>query len=482
MEQILPALEMQLRRFRRNAAWLSAAHPRLARQLQSQASAPDAHVDRLVQGVAMLHARAALSLRRARWLQDEHLLQLHFPEQLRPFPACTVVPARGAADGAAIRGARYCPGPEAAIELEIAPRTQEAPLSTTIYIDGDAAFSAALRSALLGEGCAGGASVQRHGAAEALALPAWPIAATGLDPEQALLPCPPGTHAGLALLREYFTFPARFNVLRLDLPHFAGTGRCTVRLPVCARHAPCARLLETLASGHLRAGWAAQAGLRRIAAVPILLDGRQSEYLLSVPPELEIFCIDRVCIDGMACQDWVARHAGTAPPGHEWRIAFPGKAIRRTGAVASIEVTCCQRSAVLGRPQRGPGCRWRLNSLLALEQLPLDAGALREVMATQAIGSSLAAQAIIGAVHALDVRPALLHDGRAAPLHGTALRLTVDDAAFAGSGMLLFAQVMDRFFGECAHLNTFTRLVVASSMSGEELIRCKARNAGILLE
>jgi len=482
MEKILPALEVQLRRFRRHAAWLSAAHPRLARQLQGQASAPDAHVDRLVQGVAMLHARTALSLQRARWLQDEYLLQLQFPEQLRPFPACAVVPARGAADGGAIRGARYCPGQEAAIELDIESRAPQAPFATTIYIDGDAAFSAALRSALLGEGCAGGATVQWQGAGEAHVLPTWPVVATGLDPEQALLPRPPGTHAGLALLREYFTFPARFNVLRLELPHSAGMQRCTLRLPALGLIGASARLLETLGSGHLRAGWAAQAGLRRIAAVPITLDGRHSEYLLSVPPELEIFCIDRVRVDGMACQDWVARHAGIAPPGHEWRIAFSGEAARRIGAVASIEVTCCQRSAVLGRPQRGPGCRWRLNSLLALEQLPPDAGALRELMATQAIGNSPAAQAIIGAVHALDARPALLHDGRAAPLCGTELRLAVDEAAFAGSGLLLFAQVMDRFFGECAHINTFTRLVVASSTSGEELIRCKARNAGLLLE
>jgi type VI secretion system protein ImpG len=451
MEQILPALESQLRRFRRGAAWLSAAHPQLGRRLGLQTAAPDAHVDRLVQGVAILHARTALALQRARMQQDEHLLQLHFPEQLRPFPACAVVPTRGAADGAAIRGARYCPGPEAAIELDVEPRVPGASLSTSIYIDGDAAFSAALRSALLGEGRSGGASVRWEGTSEVQSLPGWPVEPTGLEPEEALLPRPPGAHAGLALLREYFTFPARFNVLRLELP--AGTGRCTVRLPAPGFHAPAARLLETLLGGHLRAGWAAQAGLRRIAAAPVLLDRRQSEYLLSVPPEMEIFAIDRVRVDGVACHDWVVRHVEGAPAGYEWRIAFAGQ----SGAVASIEVTCCQRSAVLGRPARGSGCRWRLNSLLALEQSPPDACALRELMATQAVHNSPAAQAIIGAVSALDARRVLLDDGRAAPLQGTELRLEVDEAAFAGSGLLLFAQVMDRFFGECAHLNTFTR-------------------------
>jgi type VI secretion system protein ImpG len=481
MEKILPALEGQLRRFRRHAAWLAAAHPRLARQLGPPA-APDAHVDRLVQGVAMIHARTALSLERARWQQDEQLLELHFPEQLRPFPACGVGPARGAGDGVAIRGARYCPGHEAAIELDVEFRAAGAATAASIYIDGDATFSAAIRSALLGEGASCGASVRPRGAVDARMLANWPIAPTGLDPDEALLPRPPGAHAGLALLREYFTFPARFNVLRFDLQQLAGIGSWMLRLPAPGPDTPAARLLETLRPGHLRAGWRAQANLRRMAASPILLDGRQSEYLLSVPPEWEIFSIDRVRIDGAECREWTARCVDGAPSGHEWRIAFHADAARRIGAVGSIEVNCCRRSAVLGRAARGPGCRWRLNSLLALEQAPRDACALRELMATQAIANSPAALAIIGAVRSLAACPALLHPGRAAPLLGTEIRLAVDDAAFARSSVQLFAQVMDRFFGECAHIDAFTRLVLISAGTGEELIRCKARNGAIVLE
>ncbi|MTW14032.1 hypothetical protein GM658_25795 [Pseudoduganella eburnea] len=485
MEKILPALEGQLRRFRRHAAWLAAAHPRLARQL-GPPGAPDAHVDRLVQGVAMIHARTALSLERARWQQDEQLLELHFPEQLRPFPDCAVGPARGAGDGVAIRGARYYPGHMAAIELDIECRAAAGATAASIFIDGDATFSAALRSALLADGAepgaSCGASVRPLGAADARILARWPIAPTGLDPDEALLPRPPGAHAGLALLREYFTFPARFNVLRLDLQQLAGAGSWTLRLPAPGPGTPAARLLETLRPGHLRAGWRAQAKLRRMAASPVLLDGRQSEYLLSVPPEWEIFSIERIRVDGAECRDWTARCVDGAPPGHEWRIAFHAGAARPIGAVASIEVNCCRRSSVLGRVARGAGCRWRLNSLLALEQAALDASALRELMATQAVANSPAALAMIAAVRSLAACPALLHPGRAAPLQGTEFRLGVDDAAFAGSSVQLFAQVMDRFFGECAHIDTFTRLVLMSAGTREELIRCKARNGAIVLE
>ncbi len=451
MEKILPALEGQLRRFRANAAAMAERHPGLAMQLGAQDGPPDIHVDRLVQGVATLHARTALALQRARCQQDEHLLELHFPEQLRPFPACRIGPERQAA----VVAAHYRPGPPASIELEVDLGPEPAN-TLDIFIDGDAAFSAALRNVLLA---------------------CWPFAPTGLDPAEALLPRAPGAHAGLALLREYFSFPVRFNILRLELSSVARGGRGTLRLPV-----PALPVLETLQAGHLRAGWMARACLQRAAAAPVRIDGRQSEYLVSVPPELEIFGIDRVHIGGAEDVGWVARRVEHSPPGHEWRIAFHGARAWPPGAVASIDVTCCERDKVLARPARGAGCRWQLNSLLALDHLPLDACALRELMATQAIDNSPASHAIINSVHALKAQAATLRPGRAAPLMGTEIRLQVDEAAFAGCGLLLFGQVMDRFFGECAHMNTFTRLVLASAVTGEELMRCKARNAGTLLE
>jgi type VI secretion system protein ImpG len=503
MEQILPALEGRLRQFRREAARLAAQQPRLAGQLAPSNMPPDVHVDRLLQGVAVLQARTALALERARCQQDEHQLERLFPEQLRPFPACSIGPAPGLAGSLAITGARFCSGPEAAIELDLdlgsaKSNANAAATSIDLYIDGDAAFSAALRSALLDPGQCDRDAASATPAAPAdggsRTLRAWPFSPAGLDLAEALLPRRPGAHAGLALLREFFTFPARFNLVRLDLSGLRGARRWTLRLPARASGSA-AVLLQGLHAAHLRAGWQARADLRRTAAAPIALDGRHSEYPLSVQPELEIFSIDRVRVcdagrvwelpaiaPGAERQGWAARRVASAPAGHEWRIAFRGAIAWQSGATASIDLTCYRRDAVLGRAARGAGCRWQLNSLLALEQLPQDAGALREVMASQAIDGSPSALAIIGAVQKLDVRTALLRSNGAAPLVGSELRLEVDDAAFAGCGLLLFAQVMDRFFGECAHLNTFSRLVLLSARTGKELIRCKARNAGTLLE
>jgi len=477
MEKILPALEGQLRRFRTNAARLADRHPGLARQLGPQAWPPDAHVDRLVQGVAALHARTALALQRARWQQDEHLLELHFPEQLRPFPECRIEPV----PCAAAISARYRAGPAPSLELQVdlGPGGTDAIADLEVLIDGEAAFCAALRNALLA-GAAGAACLASAcvgGSNEWQTLARWPFSPSGLDPVDGLLPRAPGAHAGLALLREYFVFPRRFNVLRLDLSAFNGARRWMLRLP-----APAERLLEGLQACHLRAGWRTRACLQRVAATPVRIDSRQGEQLLSVPPELEIFSIDRVHINAAAFPGWAARRVEGAPAGHEWRIAFHGGQGLPSGAVASIDVTCCERGKVLALPPRGAGCRWQINSLLALDHIPLDAGALRELMATQAIDNSQSSQAIIAAVRTLDAQAVMLRCGRAAPLVGTEIRMHVDSAAFAGSGLLLFGQVMDRFFGECAHMNTFTRLVLASADTGEELMRCKARNAGTLLD
>lgn len=58
---------------------------------------------------------------------------------------------------------------------------------------------------------------------------------------------------------------------------------------------------------------------------------------------------------------------------------------------------------------------------------------------------------------------------------GIEIRMTVDPTAFSDTGLHMFAQVVEHFFGLYAQINLFTRLVVLSP-NGEELIRCKPRS------
>jgi type VI secretion system protein ImpG len=48
-------------------------------------------------------------------------------------------------------------------------------------------------------------------------------------------------------------------------------------------------------------------------------------------------------------------------------------------------------------------------------------------------------------------------------------------------GIYAFAQILDQLFALHVHLNSFTRLVVLSHMSGKELLRCPPRNGELTL-
>jgi type VI secretion system protein ImpG len=50
---------------------------------------------------------------------------------------------------------------------------------------------------------------------------------------------------------------------------------------------------------------------------------------------------------------------------------------------------------------------------------------------------------------------------------GIEVKITMDDAAFEGSGIMLLAAVLDRFFAEYASVNSFTQTVLVSADRGQ---------------
>ena len=56
------------------------------------------------------------------------------------------------------------------------------------------------------------------------------------------------------------------------------------------------------------------------------------------------------------------------------------------------------------------------------------------------------------------------------------VRLSIEEAAFADSGMHAFAHIVERFLGLYVHTNSFTRLLLVSNKTGDELLRCKPRS------
>lgn len=139
-------------------------------------------------------------------------------------------------------------------------------------------------------------------------------------------------------------------------------------------------------------------------------------------------------------------------------------------------------------PQRFPssgGAHWRLVAQLALNHRSLgDLDAFREVLALYDVARSAATQRQIAGITAMETlsSTAWMRNRNGATLvHGLEVRMTVDEEAFAGSSLYVFAEVVNRFFGLYVHVNSFTRLVVRAARTDRELLRCDPRNGKLTL-
>ncbi len=141
------------------------------------------------------------------------------------------------------------------------------------------------------------------------------------------------------------------------------------------------------------------------------------------------------------------------------------------------------------RPLRlvgGPDTQWRLISHLALNHHSLvqDGAALREILSLYDLAQSPVARrqiSAITAVAAIDSTAWIRHRRGSSLVHGTEVRVTVDQDAFIGNGLHLFAQVLEQFFGLATHINSFVELVMLSRHDGKELLRCPPRSGSLSL-
>lgn len=206
-------------------------------------------------------------------------------------------------------------------------------------------------------------------------------------------------------------------------------------------------------------------------------------------------------------------------PGYETRISLvdlTGDPVISSNASVSIELTCTNRDpssllhygeaegdlelegAASGYPLRflrRPSMQyrferdthWRLMSLLSTGSASLQESGLnglKEVLTLYDLPQSAVTQRQIAGLMALEYRPATawLRDGlHSTPVHGLEIRLAVDADAFAGTGLHLFSQVLDHFFGLLVRINCFSQLIVLSHLNGKELLRCPPRHGATRL-
>jgi type VI secretion system protein ImpG len=134
------------------------------------------------------------------------------------------------------------------------------------------------------------------------------------------------------------------------------------------------------------------------------------------------------------------------------------------------------------RFETGHGALWRLISHLAVNHLSLSGGgldALRELLRLYDLPRSAVNRRTIDALTAVDYRSATAcMPGEPFPtfVRGVEVLLTVDDQNFAGTGLRLFAQVLDHFFGLYVHANSFVQLKLLSSRTQQTLMTCPPRS------
>ncbi len=137
-----------------------------------------------------------------------------------------------------------------------------------------------------------------------------------------------------------------------------------------------------------------------------------------------------------------------------------------------------------GKPYRfkgKDGAHWRLISHLTLNHRSLSSAGVdefREMLTLYNLSGSGSTQRQIQGIVDLRYQTVMAWIPgvpNASLMPGIEVRLTLDEDAFVGTGVHLFAQVLDHFFGLYGQINVFSQLVVLSKRSGEEIIRCPPR-------
>lgn len=135
----------------------------------------------------------------------------------------------------------------------------------------------------------------------------------------------------------------------------------------------------------------------------------------------------------------------------------------------------------------GRGGQWRLISHLSLNHFSLTSmggEVLREALSLYNITGSAQNTRMIEAIHDIKQSPTVTRvAGNPFPvfIRGVEIQVSINEEGFAGTGVHLFAQMLDHFFGMYVHANSFTQLVFVSANTQNEILRCPPRNGQLNL-
>lgn len=143
------------------------------------------------------------------------------------------------------------------------------------------------------------------------------------------------------------------------------------------------------------------------------------------------------------------------------------------GAVPLSRVRCLIKPSPTMRPPLGRGTQWRLISHLSLNHLSLvetaadgSPEALQEILFLYDLLDSSATRKQIRGLKRLKSRPVVRQTGNrigAGFVRGIETTIEFDEEQYVGSGLFLFACVLERFLGLYASVNSFNQLVAVTT-------------------
>jgi type VI secretion system protein ImpG len=610
MESLLPYYERELTFLRRLSHDFARQYPKVAaRLLVSGETCEDPHIERLIESFAFLTGRIHKKLDDEFPEITDSLLQVVYPQYLRPFPSVSIAHFDGAAaqltsaarvprgtmlntrpvrgvpcrfstaydvDILPVRIAKACfenvfdsdglrtalaRSTSAVIRLDVETISETVDIESLelgklrLFLNGEPSVVALIREAVFSK--ATGVWISTATGVEKIELPAEVLHPVGFAAGETLLAQDARSHHAYHLMLEYFVFPDKFNFIDIDLSALGG------RLPPSTRAIEirigltgvsdgnaAGNLLDRVRKDNFVLGCTPVVNLFSQPPEPIRITDTATAYPVVVdsrrPRAYEVYDITRVSHvqqgeDGEQVQEfkpfYSIRHGESQnAPARYWHVSYldDDAASDYTMEISlvdaarnleqpqtntlSLELLCTNRDLpsqlpfgladgdlsveggtvaktirFLRKPTqsyrfpRGQGAQWRLISHLALNHLSLaDQGidALKEILTLYDITRSIANSKQISGIVSIENRAVMARiAGNPFPTfaRGLEIRIVIDETHYAGIGLFMFAQILDRFFGLYVHTNSFTQLVIVSNQSGQELIKCPARNGESIL-
>jgi len=147
-------------------------------------------------------------------------------------------------------------------------------------------------------------------------------------------------------------------------------------------------------------------------------------------------------------------------------------------------IRCISPPTKVLRPGEGESYLWKLISHLSLNHLSIGQGegatkALREILTLYDASGSPENGNVIAGIEAVESRPTvmrILSGGHPGVCRGVEIAIHFDEARYTGSGLFLFASVLERFIGLYSSMNSFVQLVATSTTREGEIKRWAPRS------